>query len=78
MTRLNVLIVSTLLVLTVPGEAGLQEDVFTCSGITPDAERLSCFDAAAKLAVSRMLSDPENAILKQLKKPKQEDLKPPR
>ena len=68
--------VSMLMALLAPAGAGLQEDVFTCSGIVSDSERLSCFDAAAKLAVSRMLSDPATAVLKQLKKPKQPDQPP--
>lgn len=51
-----------------PARASLANDIATCIGIRDDKSRLACFDAAAKLMVSRMESDPTAAILERFKK----------
>jgi len=56
--------------LSTPTIAATDDDVLTCAGITNDTnERLACFDAVAKLVLSRKISAPENYILQRFKKP---------
>jgi hypothetical protein len=49
-------------------QASTDEDVLTCASIKDGAQRLSCFDAAAKLILARSTTMPENYILQRFKK----------
>lgn len=72
MTRTSAIAIA-ILVSIGPSQAGLSDDIATCIGIKDDKDRLACFDAAAKLMISRMQSDPESAILQRFKKTKPTD-----
>lgn len=54
-----------------PAYAALNDDIATCVGVRDDKARLECFDAAAKMMLSRMQSAPEGEILKRFKKEQQ-------
>ena len=63
------LFVATALALSAgSAHASGEADIFTCAGIKVDADRLSCFDALAKMMLARQTSTPENYILQRFKK----------
>jgi hypothetical protein len=48
--------------------ASTDDDILTCASIKDDAQRLTCFDAAAKMILARSTTMPENYILQRFKK----------
>lgn len=57
-----------LLALSGAAQAATDDDIMTCAGISESKERLQCFDATARLVLSRRISVPENYILQRFKK----------
>jgi hypothetical protein len=57
-----------LLALTSAANAATDDDIMTCAGIPDSKERLLCFDATARMVLSRRISSPENYILQRFKK----------
>lgn len=67
--HMKIIFLTGLLLMSTNAVAATNEDILVCAGIKNDTERLSCFDAVAKLLVARETGMPENYILQRFKKP---------
>lgn len=62
------LIAAVLIACIGTASASTDEDILTCASIKDGAQRLTCFDAAAKMILARSTTMPENYILQRFKK----------